>query len=110
MTSNPKAGRKILEYCLENLGGGAFRCFGLTSQTLRKTGTKRAIPLEDNQDEEIDQGFDHVLRLPPDQLVRWRSSDGKPKNFDAGSPMFGWPPALVSQALRNISPDGALAR
>ena len=43
MMSNPKNGRKILQYCLENLGGRIFRCYELTSQAVRKGSTKSSI-------------------------------------------------------------------
>ena len=40
MSANPKVGRKILQYCLENLGGRAFTCFDLTPQPARKGSSK----------------------------------------------------------------------
>ena len=111
MMSNPKNGRNILQYCLENLGGRIFRCYELTSQAVRKGSTKSSIPFEDKEDTEIDEGFDHILQHAPRSScemaqLRWQTKELRSKN----SPIFGWPPALVSQALRNISSDGALAR
>lgn len=111
MTANPKVGRKILQYCLENLGGRAFMCFELTSQAVRKNSAKPGILFEDKEDEEIDQGFDHILRKAPRSScemaqLRWQTQELRNKD----SPIFGWPSALVSQALRNVSSDGALVR
>lgn len=111
MAANPKVGRKILQYCLENLGGRAFTCFDLTSQATRKAANKSNISLEDKDDAEIDQGFDHILRKAPRttsemQQLRWQTKELRCKD----SPIFGWPPALVTQALRHVSSDGALAR
>ena len=111
MAANPKVGRKILQYCLENLGGRAFTCFDLTSQATRKAANKSNIPFEDKDGAEIDQGFDHILRKAPRttsemQQLRWQTKELRCKD----SPIFGWPPALVTQALRHVSSDGALAR
>ena len=38
--------------------------------------------------------------------LRWQTKELRNKS----SPIFGWPVALVSQALRNLAADGALAR
>ena len=65
MKSNPKVGRKILQYCFENLGGHAFRCFDLSSQATRRGQSKTSMPFEDKEDAEIDEGFDYILRTAP---------------------------------------------
>ena len=65
MAANPKVGRKILQYCFENLEGRAFTCFDLSSQATRKRATKSNIPFKDKDDEEIDQGFEHILCKAP---------------------------------------------
>lgn len=36
MTGNPKVGRKILQYCLEGMGGRQFKCYELSSQAAPK--------------------------------------------------------------------------
>ena len=59
MKSNPKVGRKILQYCFENLGGHAFRCFDLSSQATRRGQSKTSMPFQDKEDAEIDEGFEH---------------------------------------------------
>ena len=35
MTQNPKVGRKVLQYCLEGLGGRQFKCFELSSAAVQ---------------------------------------------------------------------------
>ena len=111
MKSNPKVGRKILQYCFENLGGHAFRCFDLSSQATRRGQSKTSMPFEDKEDAEIDEGFNYILRTAPRSScemaqLRWQTKELRNKS----SPIFGWPGALISQALRNLSSDGALAK
>ena len=111
MKSNPKVGRKILQYCFENLGGHAFRCFDLSSQATRRGQSKTSMPFEDKEDAEIDEGFNYILRTAPRsscemEQLRWQTKELRNKS----SPIFGWPGALISQALRNLSSDGALAK
>ena len=111
MKSNPKVGRKILQYCFENLGGHAFRCFDLSSQATRRGQSKTSMPFEDKEDAEIHEGFDYILRTAPRSScemaqLRWQTKELRNKS----SPIFGWPGALISQALRNLSSDGALAK
>ena len=111
MNTVPKVARKILQYCLENLGGRSFRCFELMSQAMRKPAKATAIPFEDKEDDEIDQGFDHIMQKAPRSSsemaqLKWQTKELRNKS----SPIFGWPIQLVAQALRNLSSDGALAR
>ena len=106
----PKVGRKVLQYCLEGLGGRQFKCFELSSQvTNKKIG--KAIPFEDKEDEEIDAGFDYILKHGPCSSsemaqLRWQTKAIRKEN----SPICGWPTGLVEKALRNLASDGALAR
>ena len=51
---SPHSGRKILQYCLENLGGCIFKCFELTSQATRK-GPKPNSTFDDKDDKDIDE-------------------------------------------------------
>lgn len=100
MSANPRAGRKKLQYRLEKLGGHAFTCFDLTSQATRKGGSKPNLAFEEEDDEEIDQGFDHILRKAPRSTcemaqLKWQTKELRNKD----SPIFGWPCGLVSQAL-----------
>ena len=111
MAANPKVSRKILQYCFENLGGRAFTCFDLSSQATRKGATKSNIPFEDKDDEEIDQGFEHILRKAQRSTsemaqLKWQTKELRSKD----SSIFGWSPALVGQALRSVLSDEALAR
>jgi len=106
MQPSPKGGRKILQ----NLGGRIFKCFELTSQASRK-GPKPDSSFEEKDDDDIDAGFDHILKMGPRSScemaqLRWQTKELRNKS----SPIFGWPVALVSQALRNLAADGALAR
>ncbi|CAJ1420910.1 unnamed protein product [Effrenium voratum] len=110
MTSAPKVGRKILQYCLENMGGYTFKCFEMESQAMKKAkgGSTR---FEEKADEEIDAGFDFIVQQGPRsssgmQQLRWQTKQLR----QTDSPIFGWPPGLVEKALRNLAADGALAR
>ena len=105
MKSNPKVGRKILQYCFENLGGHAFRCFDLSSQATRRGQSKTSMPFEDKEDAEIDEGFNYILRTAPRSScemaqLRWQTKELRNKP----SPIFGWPGALISQALKTFKP------
>ena len=107
----PKLAEKKLQYRLEKLGGHAFTCFDLTSQATRKGGSKPNLAFEEEDDEEIDQGFDHILRKAPRSTcemaqLKWQTKELRNKD----SPIFGWPCALVSQALRSVVSENALAR
>ena len=97
--------------CLENLGGRSFRCFELMSQAMRKPAKATAIPFEEKEDDEIDEGFNHIMQNAPRSSsemaqLKWQTKELRNKS----SPIFGWPVQLVAQALRNLSSDGALAR
>ena len=107
----PKLAEKKLQYRLEKLGGHAFTCFDLTSQATRKGGSKPNLAFEEEDDEEIDQGFDHILRKAPRSTcemaqLKWQTKELRNKD----SPIFGWPCGLVSQALKSVSSDGACAQ
>ena len=109
MNTTAKVGRKVLQYCLEGLGGRQFKIFELSTQATRKP--VKSIPFEDKEDSEIDAGFDHILKFGPRsacemQQLRWQTKAIRNTN----SPIFGWPIGLVEKALRNLSSDGALAR
>lgn len=108
--SSPKVGRKVLQYCFENLGGRQFKSFELSALATAKKPMK-AVPFEDKEDEDIDAGFDYILKFGPRapcemQQLRWQTKAIR----NAASPIFGWPVGLVEKALRNLASDGALAR
>ena len=82
MKSNPKVGRKILQYCFENLGGHAFRCFDLSAQATHRGQSKTSMPFEDKEDAEIDEGFDYISRSEPQMLQekthkKWKETIGQ---------------------------------
>lgn len=58
--SNPKNGRK---FC--SIAWKIWEGYELTSQAVRKSGAKFSIPLEDKEDTEIDEGFEHILQHAP---------------------------------------------
>lgn len=60
MMSNPKNGRK---FC--SIAWKIWEGYELTSQAVRKSGAKSSIPLEDKEDTEIDEGFEHILQHAP---------------------------------------------
>ena len=108
MSNSPKVGRKVLQYCLEGLGGRQFKCYELSCQATKK-GTK--TPFEEKEDEEIDAGFDFILKHGPRSSsemaqLRWQTKAIRKESC----PIFGWPTGLVEKALRNLASDGALAR
>lgn len=109
MQQNPKIGRKVLQYCLEGLGGRQFKAFELSNMATRK-GAKTS-PFDEKGDAEIDAGFDFILKCGPrssseNQQLRWQTKTTR----DPNSPIYGWPTGLVDKALRNLASDGALAR
>ena len=76
MTKNPKVGRKVLQYCLEGLGGRQLKCFELSSAATRKPA--KAGAFEDKDDDEIDAGFDYILKYGPrsaseNAQLRWQT-------------------------------------
>ena len=99
MTKNPKVGRKVLQYCLEGLGGRQLKCFELSSAATRKPA--KAGAFEDKDDDEIDAGFDYILKYGPrsaseNAQLRWQTKNTR----KVDSPIYGWPTALVDKALR----------
>ena len=109
MNRDPRLARKILQYCLERMGGRLFKCAELTSQAVNLK--VKPVPFEDKDDEDIDKGFDYIQRFGPRsavemQQLRWLTKALKNKD----SPIYGWPQVLVEKALRNLSSDGVLAK
>lgn len=99
---------QFMPYCLENLGGCAFTCFDLRSQGIIEAQRRN---FEQKDHEEIDQGFDHILRKAQRSTCemaqfKWQTKELRNKD----SPIFGWPCALVSQALRSVVSENAIAR
>ncbi|CAJ1352020.1 unnamed protein product [Effrenium voratum] len=105
----PKLGRKIVQYCVETMGGRQFKCAELSSNAIVKSKTVSSF--EDKTDEEVDAGFDFIFAHGPRssseiQQLRWMTKELRRK----ASPIHGWVQALVDRALRNLASDGALAR
>ena len=105
--ANPVAGKKILQYCLENLGGHQMKIFELQSYAKTASGSR----FEDLTDADIDKGFDYIQNEGPRsssemQQLRWLTKATK----NSQSPICGWPTCLIEKALRNLSTDGALAK
>ena len=104
----PTVGRKILQYCLHNMGCTHLRCFDLAADA--PTAKTRKV-FDDLEDEGLDQGFDFILKHAPRSFcdlaqLRWQTKELRKST----SPIFGWPQNLVQQALRQLSSEGALAR
>ena len=71
----------------------------------------KAVPFEEKEDEDIEKGFDYIMKFAPRsglemQQLRWMTKTLKNKD----SPLYGWPQGLVEKALRNVSNDGVLAK
>ena len=109
MSLDPKMGRKIIQYCLERMGGRCFKFAELTNQGIP---TKvKAVPFEDKDDEDIDKGFEYLAKFGPrsaasNQQLKWMTKTLKNKD----SPLYAWPQALVEKALRNLTNEGVLAK
>ena len=104
----PTVGRKILQYCLQNMGGTQLRCFDCAADA--PTAKSRKV-FDDLEDEGLDQGFDFIAKHAPRSScdlaqLRWQTKELRKST----SPIFGWPQNLVQQALRQLSSEGALAR
>lgn len=109
MSQEAKLGRKIVQYCLERMGGRCFKFSELTSQGM--PSKVKAVPFEDKDDEEIDKGFDYLSKFGPrsgaqNQQLRWMTKTLKNKD----SPLYGWPQALVEKALHNLTNEGVFAK
>lgn len=104
----PMVGRKILQYCLQNMGGKQFRCFDLSADV---SVSKKSKVFDELEDDDLDKGFDFLTQNAPRsasdlQQLRWQTKQLRSPT----SPICGWPQALVQQALRLLSSEGALAR
>ena len=101
MRQQPTLGRKILQYCLESMGGRKFRCFQLT---LQATAPRKQAAFEELEDEDLDAGFDFLSKHGPRsgsdlQQLRWQTKELRKKD----SPVLGWPQALVPLPERNLT-------
>lgn len=108
MQQKPTLGRKILQYCLQNIGCRQFRCFDISANV---PVTRKTKVLDELEDSDLDKGFDFITQHAPRsacdlQQFRWQTKQLRL----ASSPIFGWPQGLVQQALRLLSPESALAR
>ena len=106
--NQPTVGRKILQYCLQNLGGTHFRCFDLGAET---AAVKNRKAFDDLEDDGLDKGLDFIAKHGPRSScdlaqLRWQTKELR----KSSSPIFGWPQNLGQQALRQLSSEGALAR
>ena len=99
---------QILQYCLQNMGGKQFRCFDLSADV---SVSKKSKVFDELEDDDLDKGFDFLTQNAPRsasdlQQLRWQTKQLRSPT----SPICGWPQALVQQALRLLSSEGALAR
>ena len=60
--NQPTVGRKILQYCLQNLGGTHFPCFDLGAET---AAVKNRKAFDDLEDDGLDKGFDFIAQHGP---------------------------------------------
>ncbi|CAJ1456734.1 unnamed protein product [Effrenium voratum] len=104
------AGKKIMQYCLENMGARQYRCFQLTNQAISNSSRTKAA-FDDLEDRELDAGFDYLIKNGPRsgsdlRQLRWQTKELRRKE----SPVYNWPAGVVDKALRTLASDGALAR
>ena len=109
MSQKSTVGKKILQYCLQNMGGHQFRCFDVLTEVA--PGNSKTKAFDDLEDEDLDKGFDFLKQNAPRsssdlQQLSWQTKQLRKRT----SPIYGWPHALVEKALRCLSSDGALAR
>lgn len=109
MAQKLQTGKKILQYCLQNMGGRQFRCFDLTTDV--PSGQSKHKAFEDLDDDGLERGFDFLRKNAPRsgsdlQQLAWQTKEIRKKT----SPIHAWPISLVEKALRCLSADGALAR
>lgn len=87
MQSKPSVGRKILQYCLQQMGGRQFRCFDLSADACAPKKTKA---FDDLEEDALDKGFDFLTRHAPRsatdlQQLRWQTKELR----KASSPIHG---------------------
>ena len=109
MSQKPTVGKKILQYCLQNMGGRQFRCFDLSTETAASQAKLKAF--EELDDDALECGFEFLRKNAPRsgrdlQQLSWQTKEIRKKT----SPINGWPVSLVEKALRCLSTEGALAR
>ncbi|CAL1127115.1 unnamed protein product [Cladocopium goreaui] len=84
----PTMGRKILQYCLQNMGGLQFRCFDLTADVPTSKNKKVFDELEDD---DLDKGFDYISKHGlVQQALRQLSAEGALVRKE-----YAWPLALT---------------
>jgi hypothetical protein len=107
--AHPKIGVKVWQYVFENMGGAQCRCFFLSPNATNAKGKDNLFT--DKADEEIDAGFDFIMKQGPRSAAGMRQLIWMTKTLkNPESPIRGWPAALVEKALRNLSTDGCLAQ
>ena len=73
----PTMGRKIVQYCLQNMGGLQFRCLDLTADA-HTAKDKRVF--DELEDDDLDKGFDYISKHAPRsscdlQQLRWQTKE-----------------------------------
>ncbi|CAJ1375294.1 unnamed protein product [Effrenium voratum] len=71
MRQQPTVDRKLLQYCLDNMGARQFRCFQLTMQAT--ASRKQAAFVEDD---DLDAGFDFLAKHGPQKPFGKECLDG----------------------------------
>ena len=99
----PKLGRKIVQYCIETMGGRQFKCAELSSNAIVKSKTVSSF--EDKTEEEVDAGFDFILAHGPRsssemQQLRWMTKELRGKLLPSMDGLRPWLTALFGTWLR----------
>ena len=106
---HPKTGLKVWQYYIENMKGTHIFSKYLTADAGRsKSGGVVALT-----DEEVDKGFEFLMKSRPTStrpidVLMWTTKALSPKNTQ--SPVSGWSPALVKEAVRLLQSEGSLAK
>ena len=79
MSQKPTVGKKILQYCLQNMGGRQFRCFDLSTETAASQAKLKAF--EELDDDALECGFEFLRKMRPEAAVIYSNSLGKQKKF-----------------------------
>ena len=112
--AHPKIGVKVWQYALSHLKGHHIFTRYLTPEGSRGTSATDNI-MRSLTDEQIDAGFDYLkdpknrpVSTRPFDVLRWTTHALSPGNSD--SPIAGWSPPLVKEAIRLLSAEGSLAQ
>ena len=84
MSQKPTVGKKILQYCLQNMGGRQFRCFDLSAETAASQAKLKAF--EELDDDALECGFEFLRKNAPRsgsdlQQLSWQTKEIRKKSF-----------------------------